>query len=72
MEEAFVFPPELMAEALEANGWFNAWDIYWTRRKEHGPDWGGLTLRDAFQVLLREKNLLRAAASRREQGQGAA
>ncbi|WP_442756405.1 hypothetical protein ACNHKD_07265 [Methylocystis sp. JAN1] len=58
MDEGFVFTPEMMSEALEANGWFNAWDIYWTRGKEYGADWGGLIVRDAFEILLREKKLL--------------
>jgi hypothetical protein len=60
MREDFVFTEAMIYRALEANGWFNAWDIYWTRGKEFGVDWGGLTLRDAFEVLLREKNLLPA------------
>lgn len=64
MREGFVFTPEMMSDALEANGWFNAWDIYWTRDKDHGDDWGGLTLRDAFEVLLREKGMLPAAMAR--------
>jgi hypothetical protein len=62
MCEDLVFTEAMMIRALEANGWFDAWDIYWTRAKEFGDDWGGLTLRDAFEVLLREKNILPPAA----------
>lgn len=62
MEPAFVFTESMMIDALEANGWFNAWDIYWMRAEERGAGWGGLSLTDAFESLLAEKNLLPRAA----------
>lgn len=65
MQDGFVFTPEMMSDALEANGWFNAWDIYWTRGKDRGDDWGGLILRDAFEILLREKAILPPGTARR-------
>jgi hypothetical protein len=52
----FNFDEQMMADALEANGWVNVWDIYWTQRDE--PGWGALALDEAFQTLLDKKNLL--------------
>ncbi len=53
----FTFTEAMMVTALEANGWSTGWA---------GDDWvspsmnadrGGLSLKDAFEALLRSKNL---------------
>jgi hypothetical protein len=52
----FTFDEQMIVDALEANGWSNAWDIYWINPS--APGWGALTADDAFQVLLGEERLL--------------
>lgn len=64
----FTFDEAMIIHALEANGWRNVWDIYWI--SDATPGWGGLTTEDAFAVLLREKNLLQAAARPGDQPAG--
>lgn len=55
----FTFDEEMIAHALEANGWRNVWDIYWVKTGDGRPAGDTLTTEDAFEFLLREKNLLR-------------
>jgi hypothetical protein len=59
----FNFDEQMIADALEANGWVNVWDIYWMNRDD--PGWGALTMEDAFRTLLDSKKLL----PRRDPGQ---
>lgn len=45
---------EKMAQALEALGWLNVWDIYWVKMVDGRPATLGFSTQDAYELALRD------------------
>ncbi len=45
---------EKMAQALEAQGWLNVWDIYWVKMVDGRPTTLGYSTEDAWYFAARE------------------
>lgn len=59
MMTAFQFDNEMIQKALKANGWYNHWHPdNWVHESDRNPDWNGTNMKDAFERLLRSKNLI--------------
>ena len=45
--------------ALRANGWNDLWHPdNWVHESSTNPDWSGVSKKEAFEILLRECNLI--------------
>jgi hypothetical protein len=45
---------EKMAQALEALGWRNVWDIYWVKTLDGRPVTLGFSTEDAYEIATKE------------------
>ena len=56
-QAVYTFTEQDIIDALEANGWFLSYGDEWVHEKQTYIDRGGLSLREAFEALLRKSNI---------------
>ena len=56
-QAVYTFTEQDIIDALEANGWYVSWGNEWVHEKWTRTDQGGLTMKEAFERLLRSANL---------------
>jgi hypothetical protein len=54
----FTFTEEMIDLALRANGFYTLWnEANWVPPNASNPDWAGMSMLEAFKMLLKQKNL---------------